>query len=241
MLGSKINLQEQLEKIKKQNTPDLLKQAKDILDEDHSIEGRILAELNAGKRVEESTDVNMDLLDKNRIYTKNQIKELCLTYRLRFVNSNMFKNDIPQETVFKIKAEEKKLNTTFKNLKIIAPKRTLELGDCDGDPLLFASLGNNEFYLLDQWGDDLNAWRKIWAWPIRNAKNWLTFTAVLTLLLVAITPSNWISTHPNGPSGFIVLSYLLELFFGINVFMVFIGMAFHKNFTVFEWNRNSFN
>ncbi len=236
-----VNLHQELKNIKQNKPYNILDEANKILKEDESIEAKIIAEIKDSQPKKETSIVDITQLDTDRIFSIEQIKDLCLSYRLKFVDSHRYNNDIPTPTILKIKQEEKQLNAKFKGLKIIAPKQTLKLGDCDGDPLLFASLNNKQYYLLDVWGNDLNAWRKILAWPIKNVTNWLKFVTILSLLIALITPSNWISTNPNGISWMEYGFYAVYLFISINVMAMFTGMSFHENFSEYEWNKNSFN
>ena len=42
--------------------------------------------------------------EEEKIYTLEQIKKLCIKYRLRFLDSKVFKGDFPHEAILKIKA-----------------------------------------------------------------------------------------------------------------------------------------
>lgn len=236
-----VNLHQELKQIKKEQPYDILDEAKKILNEDESIEAKIIAEIKASQPKKEYSIVDISKLEVENIFSLEQIKELCLTYRLKFVDSHRFNNETPIKTVLKIKAKEKLINAKFKGLKIVAPKRTLKLGDCDGDPLLFASLNDGKYYLLDQWGNDLNAWRKLLAWPIKNVSNWLKFALYLSLFIAIITPSHWITTNPNGINWLEYGFYVIYLFVSINVMAMFLGLSFHENFSEYEWDKNSFN
>ena len=236
-----INLHQELKNIKEDKPYDILDEANKILEEDQSIEGKIIAEIKASQPKKQTSIVDITQLDEDRIFNIEQIKTLCLTYRLKFVDSHRFNNDIPTATILKIKHEEKQYNAKFKGLKIVAPKKTLKLGDCDGDPLLFASLNNGKYYLLDVWGNDLNAWRKVFAWPVKTVVNWLKFVTVLSIFIALITPSSWISTNPNGTSWLEYAFYAVYLFISFNVMAMFTGLSFHENFSEYEWDKNSFN
>jgi len=236
-----INLHQELKKIKQNKPYNILDEAKKILTEDEGIEAKIIAGIKANQPKKETSIVDITQLDEDRLFSIKQIKNLCLNYRLKFVDSHRFNNDIPTSTILKIKKEEKQYNAKFKGLKIIAPKKTLKLGDCDGDPLLFASLNNGQYYLLDTWGNDLNPWRKILAWPIKNVVNWLKFVTVLSLFIMLITPNGWVSTNPNGISWMEHAFYAVYLFISFNIMAMFAGLSFHENFSEYEWDKNSFN
>ena len=56
---------------------------------------------------------------------------------------------------FKIKSLEKTHNTNIGDFKIMAPSALFRLEKTD-DPLLFVPLGNNYYYLVHKWGNDLH-------------------------------------------------------------------------------------
>ena len=117
-----------------------------------------------------STKVNQleyDLLRPEKIFHITQIKTICVEYRLRFLDSSLFKNTIPAEAITKIRWLEKKHNTQLEGFKIIAPSKAFHLINYD-DPLLFVPIGNDYYYLIHQWGEEINPWRKLIVLPIKN-------------------------------------------------------------------------
>ncbi len=122
-----------------------------------------------------------DLLETDRIYHIDAIKKLCIDYRLRFLDTKYYKNEYPEETIQKIDTFEHEHETEITNFKILAPKNSFELDNYD-DPLLFMALGNNHYYLLDYWGNDLHWSKKIMAWPLKSLINLIAFTALLSLV-----------------------------------------------------------
>ena len=52
--------------------------------------------------------VNISLLEPENIYSISDIKEICVKYKLRFLDTKLFKNEIPLEAIQKIKRLENK-------------------------------------------------------------------------------------------------------------------------------------
>ena len=100
-----------------------------------------------------------DLLETDKIFHIDQIKKLAINFRLRFLDSHLFKNQIPDEAITKIRVLEKNHKTTLQGFKIIAPSKTFQLENYD-DPLLFAPIGNNYYYLIHKWGNDLSRYSR---------------------------------------------------------------------------------
>ena len=130
---------------------------------------------------------NIDALERERIFHLKDIQEICITYRLRFLDSHYFKGQIPEEAVSEIRRLEKVHDTSLKNFKIMAPAKLLKLENAD-DPLLFAPMGNDYFYLIHKWGTDLHPLRKWLMWPYKNFENLIFTVFVLSILLTAMTP-----------------------------------------------------
>ena len=189
---------------------------------------RLLKELDVKKK----NSFIIDLLDKNRIYHINQIKAVCINYRLRFLDIKYFKNKIPVEALNQIELLEKEHNNSISDFKIMAPSKLFRLMRKD-DPLLFAPLGNGYFYLIHKWGSDLKPLRKILMWPLKNIKNLFITILSLTLILTLITPQNLFTKNPSSST------FWLLYFFNLKAVMFvffFYGISMGKNFSKFIWN-----
>src|SRR5690606_12241635 len=76
-------------------------------------------------------DFEFDLLETERIFHLEQIKKICIDYRLRFLDSAFFKGTIPPEALSMIKALEREHGIQIKGFKIMAPSRLFKLEDRD--------------------------------------------------------------------------------------------------------------
>ncbi len=169
-----------------------------LLDEVQTILARNEIEQKSTKNVlasESSTNTNkfdFDLLDTNCIFHINQIKKVSIDYRLRFLDSNLFKNEIPEEAISKINALEKKHQSSLSGFKIMAPSKAFNLKKYD-DPLLFAPMGNDYYYLIHKWGNDLKWYRKFQVLPLRNMVTFIVTCILLSLIFTYFTPPNPLS------------------------------------------------
>ena len=66
-----------------------------------------------------TNNFNFDLLETNNIFHVSQIKTICIDYRLRFLDSELFKNEIPAEAISKIRDLEKNHVTKLEGFKIV--------------------------------------------------------------------------------------------------------------------------
>ena len=188
------------------------------------------------KGTEPSESINnfdFDLLESHKIFHLDQIKEVCIDYRLRFLDLKYFKGNVPKEAIAKISALEKNHDTALDNFKVMAPSVLFRLKKAD-DPLLFVPLGNKYFYLIHKWGDDLSFFRKAWAWSFKNIWNLLITLMVVSFFATLITPYQIFTKSPT-PSTFWMLFFFM--FKAIASIVLFYGFALGKNFNPAIWNN----
>ena len=179
-----------------------------------------------------SNEFNFDLLETDKIFHENQIKKVCIDYRLRFLDSALFKNEIPEEAISKITALEKNHNTKLDGFKIVAPSKAFELKNYD-DPLLFVPIGNNYYYLIHKWGTDLSWYRKLMVLPIRNIALFVVFCLMISLIGTYFTPTNNLSKSVSLAPVIIFLFMFKSMVGTVGYYFFMMG----KNFNDVIWNR----
>ena len=179
---------------------------------------------------------DFEKLDTNKIYSINTIKSVCIDYRLRFLDIKYFKNKLPNEVFQKIKSLEKIHNTNIGEFKIMAPSALFRLEKTD-DPLLFVPLGNNYYYLVHKWGNDLHPFRKLIMWPFKNIWNLLFTILLFSFLVTEITPLTLFTKTPNTSSYWMLLFFMFKAIASV---VLYFGFALGKNFNPAIWN-NKYN
>jgi hypothetical protein len=239
MIG-KVNLESELNKFRdEQEEGDLvLQNFKNLFKADWEQDQRIMSTLASGGNP--SVELSPDGLDESRIYGLKEIKKLCITYRLRFLPTKLFKNEVPLEAVNNVKAIERAKGEEIKSFMILAPSKMFKLEDVNKDPLLFAPLSDGRFYLIHQWGGDLSGMRKILAWPFKTLTNLLISIAVISLIAAALLPTTILSSNPN------YFNFYRLAFFGWNLVFIsslvsYFWFALHQKFSVNAWNDRHFN
>jgi hypothetical protein len=237
MLVNKLNLKnELLSKRKKfKSETGILAEVKSILAANDSAREVISQKLQR-KSSTKSNQLNFDLLEADKIFHLEQIRTICIDYRLRFLESNIFKNEIPEEAISKIRRLEKEHNTALEGFKIIAPSKAFHLLNYD-DPLLFVPLGNNYYYLIHQWGTEMNPWRKLLVLPIKNLGTFTITAILLSIVIALIVPENNLSKSVP------LASVIVFLFAFKSIFAVFAYYFFMmgKNFNEEIWQRKYYN
>jgi len=175
-------------------------------------------------------------LDPDKIFTTQQIRNLCTQYRLRFLDTKYFRGEIPYEAIVKIKALQRDHNTELRAFKMIAPAAMFNLQNKDKDPLLMLPLGNNRFYLAHKWGNDLHPLRKLLVYPFRSFKTLLFTVAALAVFIVALIPDSvMMGPYDKNTVGLRVI-FFFYLFLAFSGLTALYGFSRLKNFNSELWN-----
>jgi hypothetical protein len=237
MFVNKLNLQESLLSRRKKFKSEaaLLLEVKALFTENDFDRNLITTKLSQ-KSSTKPNQLQFDLLETNKIFHLEQIKTICIDYRLRFLDSDIFKNDIPEEAISKIRMLEKTHNTSLDGFKIIAPSKAFHLLNYD-DPLLFVPMGNDYYYLIHQWGSEMNPLRKLLVMPIKNLGNFTITTILLSVFVALLVPENNLSKSVP------LASVIVFLFAFKSIFAVFAYYFFMmgKNFNEEIWQRQYYN
>jgi len=190
-----------------------------------------------GVTLKSENKFELNLLDSDKIFHLQDIKRICIDYRLRFLDAQLFKGSFPVEAVTKLKKLESEHQTDITDLKIIAPADVFRLKNAD-DPLLFANLGDDYYYLVHKWGNDLHPFRKLLMWPYKNFENLLFTIFLLSVLLTFLVPEGLLSKQQNVAYTF---TTFLFMFKSVAAIVLFYGFAMGKNFNEVIWDSKYFN
>lgn len=207
-----------------------------IFEDDTRIEEDIIETLEEGYSTETNA-FDFDLLETDKIFHIDQIKQTCITYRLRFLDSKYFKGQLPVEALHKIKHLQKSHQTELEGFKIMAPSKLFKLKNAD-DPLLFAPIGNGYYYLIHKWGNDLNFFRKLMMWPFRSLENLVILIAIMSVVVTAMLPENMFTKNQTGAQFMLIVFFMFNWIGGIAIFY---GFKKGKNFSPEIWNSKYYN
>ena len=198
-------------------------------------------ELIKSKRVSKikiDLDYNPDKIDSNRLFHVDQIRKICIDYRLRFLDFNFFKGGVPDEAYTKLKEFELNHPDLDLNIKMMAPTKLFQLESYD-DPLMFVSLDNNYYYMIYKWGNDMSYFRKLFMWPFKNIYNILIYIAIISLLFTSFVPDGIFFYKNNPEIQFFVV--FLFMFKSLAAIFIYFGFAMGKNFNENIWNSKFYN
>ncbi|MEP0264377.1 hypothetical protein [Dokdonia sp.] len=233
MLLPRTNIHEKLLQVRNKNNKeeDILLQVQRVFDEDRFRESGILHTLK-GKTEIDDPIFNLDILDKNRIFNSKEIQKICIDYRLRFLDSKYFKGKYPQGALDEIKYLENKHQITLDGFKVIAPSKMFILEKAD-DPLLFAPIGNDYFYLVHKWGNDLHPLRKLLMWPYKSFENLIVTIFIISMIITFLVPDGLFTKEQTFSQDIMVFFFMFK---SIAAIVLFYGFALGKNFNPAIWN-----
>lgn len=224
-----VDLHKELIKSKKKVKSNLIEEVNTILKDQAEAEKEIHARVSGGKQKQV---YNAEDFDTENIYTLEQIKKICIKYRLRFLDSKSFVGEIPYEAILKIKDLERRVGEPLNGFKIVAPKELFKLEDKDSDPLLFLQLADNKFYFIHKWGGELNRFRSILAAPLRSFMSMFWFLAAVSFVFSLLVPT----------SSFDVFAFLfVHSFIAICGIACMLILSMRENFSDVEWNSKFFS
>ena len=226
-----LNLQNTLRKDRDKHisSEDLKDMIQAIFDQKEAIKSRVKTSLETPNNSYVNT-LTFDALDIDKIFHINSIKKLCINYRLRFLDTHLFKGEYPKELYSIIPNLENDHKIQLKDFKIMAPSKLFRLKTKE-DPLLFVPIGNGYYYLVHKWGDDLKSYRKILVWPFKNI-NTLIFTSIILSLLSTAIGSAFFNDFSDTQL-LVIFIFNIKTFVFVTFYLLFM---MRKNFNESIWN-----
>ena len=177
-------------------------------------------------------DFDFDQFETHKIYHLDQIRDVCIRFRLRFLDLKYFKNKLPESALEAVNSIEDKHNTVLTDFKIMAPSVLFRLERKD-DPLLFVPIGNGYYYLIHKWGNDLHPMRSILMWPFKNIWNLLITLLGVSWIATEMTPMGLFTKTPDTTSYWMLFFFMFKAIASV---VLFYGFALGKNFNPAIWN-----
>ena len=227
----KVNLFEELliERNKEISSDELKSIVKNIWSNHNSKKDQISISLNK-KNNDKYNQLKFDKMESKNIFHKDTIKKICVRYRLRFLDTNLFKGEYPKNISRIIKDLESKHETSLSNFMIMAPSKLFKIKSPD-DPILFVPIGNDYYYLVHKWGKEFNKLRKLMVLPFKNIDN-LTIFSILVSVFFALV-GKLVMPNLTSSEVFILFLFLVKGFIFIFFYMFFLT---RRNFSESIWN-----
>lgn len=206
-----------------------------ILQDDLFSEKNILRNLKNYNRTFDLLDE--EGLDRNRIFSINEIRNICIQYDLRFLDSQKFRGEIPGEAVAEIKRISRGRKKPLESFKIMGPLGVFRTKNSSSDPMLFAETSKGNYYLVHHWDHKVPWYKSAAIFPFRKFENLLGTIAGICLMITLITPQEWImDTHEFEYWDMHRFALFFHLFILTSCLTGFFMLAFHRNFTSGKWD-----
>ncbi len=242
IMFNKINLKDALVSERSKLSNDLVKSAINQLNDDFLQEKSIESHLSGFNSKKYISDITIS--NTENVFNINEIKNIAIKHRLRFLPTKYFKNNIPKEAIFKIKEIEKSHSTSIKQFFILAPSTAFDLEDCNKDPLLFIPIKNNNFLLVHKWGSDLSWFKKLTALPFRSLETMIASVGITALLIALLTPT-WLILNgaevDMGYFGYHRLAWFFYAFILLCSLSTFICFSQSIYPSEYQWNKKTYN
>lgn len=152
--------------------------------------------------------------EPSRVFHKDEIKNICLKYDLRFLPVEYYKGTLDAELPQKLKALPIPLSyTNSDNFRIVAPKSSFNLTERPKDPLLFYKLPDGLYYLVHKWGSDLSVFNRVKGFfkTYRFILPIVWVLSLITLNVFLVNNVHWSSYKPLPPDALDVPKWLFAL------------------------------
>jgi len=237
MIWKSVDLEEVLNRSRQraegQSGEAVLNSYRQMLDKEDQEDEEALNTLS--KRGNAFNEVEEAQLDPRRIYREEEIKAICINYRLRFLDAALFKGHIPYEAVTKVKRLRRRHGEALQGFKIVAPAPMFHLENKDKDPLLFMPLSNGQYYLVHKWGGDLHPLRRLMVWPFKSFKTLIGTVALFALAIVMCIPDSVIMGPYDQSSASLRVIFFIYLFIAFSGLTALYGFSRVKNFNTALW------
>ncbi len=215
---------------------DLITEANRILSNDLFSEKKILNNLkhyNTSFELVDEEDV-----DSSMIFKISEIKKIALQYRLKFIDSQYFKDEIPYEAILKIKHINLKYHKDLKGFKILAPLEAFKKDGLKQPAILLAPTNLGNYYIIHKWGNDFKWHRKLFSWPLKNFDHLFGAVLIYNLIVTLCIPTSLITLDATATywCGYRAAAFMHLLIFHCGV-TAYITFAFGKNLSSITWNH----
>ena len=177
-------------------------------------------------------------LDESLIFKPEELRALCIKFRLKFLDSQNYQFDVPYEAINKINDLNKLQGKNLEGFKIMGVADSFRNPTRSSNFALFAPTLLGNYYLIHNWGNKLKWYKKILAFPLRNFETLMVTVLTWTLLVTLSLPTFLITLDRTATywCGYRIAVYfhLLIFFSGVTAYIL---VGFNKRFSGSVWQE----
>lgn len=181
--------------------------------------------------------LNEEALDKDLVFKQEEIRSVCIKLRLKFLDSQNYRFDVPYEAILKIKHLNETHQKNLDGFKIMGVSEAFKK-QANANFALFAPTVMGNYFLVHHWGTKLSWYKKLMAFPLRNFEllmaTVITFVFILTMCLPTFlitldrTATYWCGYRIG------IFFHLLIFFSGVTAYIL---VGFNKRFSGTVWEE----
>jgi hypothetical protein len=215
---------------------EIIRETHRILRKDLFAEKKILQNLKHYSKTFEVMDE--EDAEHASVFSLADIRTIAVNHRLKFLESKLYKEDIPYEAILKIKELNNRYHKELKLFQVLSTSESFKGSPKPQPALLFVKTNYDNFYLVHAWGGRIKRSRALLYWPLRRFENLIGTILVSTLLITLVLPTNLITldSHAVYWSGYRAAAFFHLLIFNLGV-TAYVTFAFSRNFSSSVWNR----
>lgn len=179
-----------------------------------------------------------ETLDRSLIFKPGELKAVCINLRLKFLDSQAYRFDVPYEAVLKIKHLNEVQKKDLDGFKIMGMAGAFRKQLPNANFALFAPTVMGNYYLVHHWGTKLKWYKKLMAFPLRNFEM-LMITVISFVLIVTLCLPTYLITLDREATYW--CGYRIGIFFHLLIFFsgftAYILVGFNKRFSGTVWDK----
>lgn len=177
-------------------------------------------------------------LEDHLVFKPEELKEVCIKLRLKFLDSQNYQFDVPYSALLKIKELNRIQRKDLEGFKIMGIAEGYRKRINHANFALFAPTVLGNYYLIDHWGTKLKWYTKLLAFPLRNFET-LMLTVLSWVFIVTMSLPTYLITLDRTATYW--CGYRIAVFFHLLIFFsgvtAYILVGFNKRFSGSIWQE----
>ncbi|MBL7931200.1 MAG: hypothetical protein JNL60_04845 [Bacteroidia bacterium] len=238
-MRTRANIKEKLKDLaanSRSNQEELVREARRILKQELFSDKKILDNLKQYNKANEVLDE--ENIDSDLVFRIEEIRKIAIVNRLKFLESKLYKSEVPYEAVLRIKYLNDHFYKDIAHFRILSHPESFVNGGLDHESLLFAKTNYDNYYLIHSWGKKPKWYRHYQFWPLKKFETLVISLLIFTLVIALVLPTRLITLDASATywSGYRAAAFFHLLIFNLGV-TAYITFAFGKNFSSSIWNK----
>jgi hypothetical protein len=243
----KVNITEEVKKKRDHSSKEadgIVEAAQLLLEGDHQKEREILKDIGLGHQIQEAEKQSAVNLERKTfeneyggetVMQESEIKDLCLKYDLRFLNTKHYKGSVDLGIGPKVKrfVESNNISASASDFFLLGPGKAFNLKEreirgrskfaVDLDPVLFYRVPDNSqetmYVMVHKWGNDFTIFRYLRGLVLENSSSYI-FSQLTIGFAISLVLCNLLDGDHTIGWGNIILSIVLGAAYTLTMMLI---------------------